>query len=146
MSCETSSITKSEKTVLIFNNSLLFVSILSAVAWWCSWRVNGQSDVSMDIAGAIGEPLLSGCVWLLFPCLIGAVYALIKARPENRERVWTLALVPFAAAFLVPVSVWIFLAFSYEGRLALALVSGLMGVIAIVSDILYPKISFVQKH
>lgn len=133
-------IVTSEKVAVVFNKLFLLMSILSAVGWGRLWYIKTtQSHTPVIGAGIVGIYSLFGCVLLLVPWLIGTVYALVKARPENRKRVWTLILAPFAAIVILPVSIWLFLAQFPISDGCLVLTLGLMGVATIVSDFLYSK-------
>ncbi len=140
MSREKLPITTLEKVILIFNNLFLLMSILSAVGWGRLWYIKAtQSYAPVIGAGIIGVYSLFGCVLLLFPWLIGAIYMVVRSRPENRRRVWALALAVFVAVVILPVSIWLFLVYLPISDECLALTFGLMGVATIVSDILYSK-------
>lgn len=133
-------ITKSEKVVLILNNLFLLMSLLSAVGWGRLWYIKTtQSYTPVIGAGIIGVYSLFGCVLLLFPWLIGAIYTIVKSRTETRRRVSVLALAAFVAVVILPVSIWLFFAYLPISDGCLALTFGLMGVSAIVSDILYSR-------
>lgn len=133
-------ITTSEKVVLIFNNLFLLMSILSAVGWGRLWYIKTtQSYAPVIGARIIVVYSLFGCVLLLFPWLIEAIYTVVKSRPENRRRVWALALAAFVAVVIFPISIWLFLAYLPISNGCLALTFGLMGAATIVPDIFYLK-------